>query len=300
MHKNKKAKHQDDKLIDFLLELVFPSVGRKGDKKNSFGCLESIILGNSRIKDENKFDGGNGAEKTRAKPQVHDFFSGKKPGISQDAKLEAVIKSAMEGGNLIYTAELSRKKESDEPPGYSLRIKYEDNGSDERLDIEFVPTGYGLMRLNYGNAGDKNESMNHAAYSISIISKRDGPEKNKNNNAKNNYSIKVVYEDDYNEERLSVSYRRQVDGYLQRHIESREDFTERVPLKFLNILPETMMGGVLGFTYIGDHSMGRRADLTGGTARMVDIHESIHTPDEYETRCITQWIMSKEKSKYIK
>jgi len=46
--------------------------------------------------------------------------------------------------------------------------------------------------------------------------------------------------------------------------------------------------------------MGRRADLTGQTARMVDIHESIHTPDEYETRVLTSWIMEKVRGKYIK
>ena len=76
--------------------------------------------------------------------------------------------------------------------------------------------------------------------------------------------------------------------------------TSRVPLKWLNILPESMMGGVLGFTYLGENFMGRRADLTGWTARMVDIHESIHTPDEYETRVLTSWIMEKARNKYIK
>ena len=76
--------------------------------------------------------------------------------------------------------------------------------------------------------------------------------------------------------------------------------TNRVPLKWLNILPESQMGGILGFTYLGENFMGRRADLTGKTARMVDIHESIHTPDEYETRILTSWIMKKLKPKYIK
>ena len=95
-------------------------------------------------------------------------------------------------------------------------------------------------------------------------------------------------------------HRRILKDYMQLHIQNKEDMTNRVPLKWLNIHPETTMGGVLGFTYIGDPSMGRRADLTGGMARMVDIHESIHTPDEYETVCLTRWIMSKERSKYIK
>ena len=114
------------------------------------------------------------------------------------------------------------------------------------------------------------------------------------------YSIKISYEDGYAEERLSITYRRQLKNYLQKHIEDKEDMSNRVPLKWLNILPETMMGGVLGFTYLGDNSMGRRADLVGKTARMVDIHESIHTPDEYETRVLTEWIMQRQKVRYIK
>ncbi|MBI2646955.1 hypothetical protein HYW99_00590 [Candidatus Woesearchaeota archaeon] len=93
---------------------------------------------------------------------------------------------------------------------------------------------------------------------------------------------------------------------MQLHIESKEDMSNRVPLKWLNILPETFMGGVLGFTYLGENFMTRRADLTGQTARMVDIHESIHTPDEYETRVLTSWIMesvfnkNEKYSKFVK
>ena len=113
------------------------------------------------------------------------------------------------------------------------------------------------------------------------------------------YSIQISYQDNYNEERLSITYKQNLLNYLQQHINSKEDMSNRVPLKWLNILPETMMGGILGFTYLGENFMARRADLIGDTARMVDIHESIHTPDEYETRCITQWIMdTAKKPKY--
>lgn len=96
------------------------------------------------------------------------------------------------------------------------------------------------------------------------------------------------------------AYGKILKDYMQLHLQSKEDMASRVPLKWLNIHPETTMGGVLGFTYIGDPSMGRRADLTGQTARMVDIHESIHTPDEYETRVLTSWIMEKVGGKYIR
>src|SRR3989338_3832164 len=131
-------------------------------------------------------------------------------------------------------------------------------------------------------------------YSSEITNKKDAKDKVVP------YSIRISYEDGYAEERLSITYRQQLKNYLHKHLEDKEDMTNRVPLKWLNILPESMMGGVLGFTYLGDNSMGRRADLVGKTARMVDIHESIHTPDEYETRVLTSWIMEKVRGKYIK
>ncbi len=103
-----------------------------------------------------------------------------------------------------------------------------------------------------------------------------------------------------NQNYLLNPYKKILRDYLQKHISEKEDMANRVPLKWLNILPETSMGGVLGFTYLGENFMARRADLTGKTARMVDIHESIHTPDEYETRVLTSWIMEKVRGKYIK
>ena len=114
------------------------------------------------------------------------------------------------------------------------------------------------------------------------------------------YKLTINYTQNYEIERLSISYAQQVKGYMKEHIKSKEDMSNRVPLKWLNILPENVMGGVLGFTYLGENFMGRRADLTGKTARMVDIHESIRTPDEYETRILTSWIMEKMKTKYVK
>ncbi|MEK6942582.1 MAG: hypothetical protein AABX00_00790 [Nanoarchaeota archaeon] len=85
--------------------------------------------------------------------------------------------------------------------------------------------------------------------------------------------------------------------YLKRFIDSKEDMSQRVQLKWLNILPVSMMGGVLGFTYLGDNSITRREDLI----RMkdeVDIHECMHTNDEYETRIISRWMLEKPDMKY--
>ena len=77
------------------------------------------------------------------------------------------------------------------------------------------------------------------------------------------------------------------------------NFEDRVPGKHVDVHPASMMGGVLGFTYLGQDRMALRDDLIS-MKRMVDIHESIHTPDEYETRVLTDWIMSKPRMKYFK
>ena len=170
--------------------------------------------------------------------------------------------------NIIYSLKLKQPKRDDKKINYSISINYEENQHDDKLKISIKT--------------DEKE-----LYSAETINKKETISKIAP------YGIKISYEHDYNEERLTITYKQQLKNYIQKHIEDKEDMTNRVPLKWLNILPETMMGGVLGFTYIGDNSMGRRADLTGKTARMVDIHESIHTPDEYETRVLTSWIMEK-------
>ena len=171
---------------------------------------------------------------------------------------------------------LRRQKDNNEKTNnYSISIKYEESGSEDKLKISI-----------------KKEEQE--LYSAQITNKKDLNDKSAT------YSIKILYENNYAEERLSIAYKRQLKNYMQQHIESKEDMANRVPLKWLNILPETLMGGVLGFTYLGENFMARRADLTGKTARMVDIHESIHTPDEYETRVLTSWIMEKVRNKYIK
>ncbi|MBI2650293.1 hypothetical protein HYX04_03190 [Candidatus Woesearchaeota archaeon] len=176
---------------------------------------------------------------------------------------------------VFYNLDITRKKNQNKATKYSVSIKYEENQQEDKLKISVRK--------------DEKE-----IYSAEIADKKDLKDK------VIPYSIKISYEDNYAEERLSITYRQQLKNYMQQHIESKEDMTNRVPLKWLNILPETLMGGVLGFTYLGENFMGRRADLTGKTARMVDIHESIHTPDEYETRILTSWIMEKVRGKYIK
>ena len=182
----------------------------------------------------------------------------------------------IKSNNVFYSLSLRRQKTGNEKSSkYSILIQYEENQTEDKLKISV-------------------KQAEKEIYSAEITDKKDSKDRVAP------YGIIINYEDKYGEERLTITYKQQLKNYLQKHISEKEDMTNRVLLKWVNILPETLMGGVLGFTYIGDTSMGRRADLTGKTARMVDIHESIHTPDEYETRILTSWIMEKVRGKYMK
>jgi len=182
----------------------------------------------------------------------------------------------VDSSSLFYSLSLRRQKDKDKKiNNYSISIKYEESSSGERLKVSI-------------NADGKE------VYSAENASEKVIPDKVRP------YSVVITYEDNYAEERLKITYKQQLKSYMKQHMQEKEDMANRVPLKWLNILPENIMGGVLGFTYLGENFMGRRADLVGKTARMVDIHESIHTPDEYETRVLTSWIMEKARGKYIK
>ncbi|MBI2660088.1 hypothetical protein HYX07_02910 [Candidatus Woesearchaeota archaeon] len=189
--------------------------------------------------------------------------------------VKASKKVAINSRDIFYSISLKRQKNKDEKEKYSVSINYEENSGHEKLSIKIRKDG---KEIYSAESSDKKEMKDKVAP----------------------YGVTASYEDRYGEERLTITYRQQLRNYMKKHIENKEDMTNMVPLKWLNIFPESMMGGVLGFTYLGENFMGRRADLTGKTARMVDIHESIHTPDEYETRILTSWIMEKMRPKYVK
>jgi|TARA_Y100000310_G_scaffold343858_1_gene453527 hypothetical protein len=173
-----------------------------------------------------------------------------------------------------YAVAFEREKETKEA-GYTVSITYEETEVEERLSVKVTFEDKPL---------DK--------YSIKI-------KKDKETKTKDNYSIKLVYENNYEKERLSVSYKSTLGAYLNRRQDALHNFEDRVPGKHVDIFSASSMPGVLGFTYLGQDRMALRDDLIG-MKREVDIHESIHTPDEYETRILTDWIMSKSKAKYIK
>ena len=140
-------------------------------------------------------------------------------------------------------------------------------------------------------------------YSTTLFERKDEEELSdlvdKNEVTGNNHE-NLVYIDNYQQERQGTIYSSAIGDYRDRRIESMHDFTDRVPGKNLETFPVSGNEGLYGYTFLGDIKAWRRDDLSGNFAKMVDIHESIHTPDEYETRILTDWIMTKQISKYIK
>jgi len=156
----------------------------------------------------------------------------------------------------------------EEDSGYSVAISYDNSSKEERLQLKAEST-------------DEMEK-----YSITIT---------KPDELLKYYAITIEYETP--KEKISFEYIVPVRSYREEREEKLQDFTNKVD-KSLAILPKSVMGGVLGFTYIGENYMARRDDLTGSTANMVDVHETIHTPDEYETRILTSWMLTREKPRY--
>ena len=148
---------------------------------------------------------------------------------------------------------------------YSVNVNYKLNEDEEKLEVN----------INIKDQINKNIEK----YNLEIIKK---PQQYIISEKYNNHEIK------YTVPKLS---------YHQIREDKIQDFTNAVD-KSLTLLPKSIMGGVLGFTYLGENFMARRDDLTGAKALMVDVHEAIHTPDEYETRVLTAWMLKREMPKY--
>lgn len=158
-----------------------------------------------------------------------------------------------------------RKKIDD---ALSFVVKYSENEKEQKLTVE-------------GEDGKEN-------YSFEIIKEKDVIEKEP-------YQLNIVYESNKTEEKLKVKYT--LRDYPTERERALQDFTNVLD-KTLHIMPKSLMGGVLGYTYLGENFMARREDLSGAKALMVDVHEAIHTDNEYETRVLTDWILSRERPKY--
>jgi len=92
-----------------------------------------------------------------------------------------------------------------------------------------------------------------------------------------------------------VEYESYNDKYLLQQLMQRKDFTSKVPPKTLERWPKAWMGhDVWGLTVLGWGWMVVRDDLNPEKSYETQVHEAIHTPDEYETRVITRWMLDTE------
>lgn len=89
-------------------------------------------------------------------------------------------------------------------------------------------------------------------------------------------------------------YQSREERYLERfRRQAREAFLMAIPLTGVKWFPRSGNEGLYGYTYRQSGKIAMREDLKGNLEEKADtdIHESIHTSDEYETRRITEWIL---------
>jgi len=200
---------------------------------------------------------------------------------SSKEKIEAFKDKVPEDSEILFFHEKTESREdvrlsyskivesSDEKISYDVEISYQKTVTEEKTTIK---------------VRDRKEN---AAYTVAVGKDKAEHEKN--------YHVQIRYEDP--KRTVNLEYNVPLWSYLEEREDKLQDFTNRVD-KSLTLMPKSLMGGVLGFTYLGENFMARRDDLVGDTARMVDVHEAIHTPDEYETRILTDWMLKREIIKY--
>tara|TARA_Y100000310_G_C20570602_1_gene757803 strand:- start:292 stop:1041 length:750 start_codon:yes stop_codon:yes gene_type:complete len=179
---------------------------------------------------------------------------------------------------------IREKDESEEK--IQLRYGVKEEGLNYSVDVSYVDDGLTEETEIKVSVRDEVEEE-ISKYSVKVSKGLSEEEKG--------YSIFIKYEG--KGKSVGVEYSIPISLYLELREEALQDFTNAVD-KSLEILPPSIMGGVLGFTYLGENYMARRSDLTGGKAYMVDVHEAIHTPDEYETRVLVSWMLSRTVSVY--
>ncbi len=82
-------------------------------------------------------------------------------------------------------------------------------------------------------------------------------------------------------------------AYHERRDQALQDFTSLVPDKIADIRPLPI--GLYGFTYLNTNYMAINEVVSFHKQRETMVHEAIHTQDEYETRQITAWMLSKDQ-----
>jgi len=92
------------------------------------------------------------------------------------------------------------------------------------------------------------------------------------------------------------------DNYLEKFRADNKDLSRFLPFVTINKFSFSGNEFLYGWTYRTSAVINIRDDLQGEKRTEVEIHEAIHTSDEYETRRITEWIMQslpKMEDKYL-
>ena len=98
-----------------------------------------------------------------------------------------------------------------------------------------------------------------------------------------------------------IGYKPTARDYMKEFVRNLSDFTNLIPNKRLEKRQPNQMDGAYGFTYAPPalDYICLDSTLVGKFKEEVDVHESIHTEDEYETRVLSRWMVeNKEKDRY--
>ena len=169
---------------------------------------------------------------------------------------------------------------------YSVSVKYHSTDEEDRVDVSIA---FDEEHESETVIRSRSKTSNSKNYSFVLTRKKELDERK-------GYEVHATYSYSKGQEEAAVEYRAK--SYAERLTDQKGDFSERVPFKVLHMKPKNQMGGALGYTFLGESYMAMRDDLQGELKREVDIHESIHTPNEYETRVLTWWMMQKPKIEY--
>lgn len=104
---------------------------------------------------------------------------------------------------------------------------------------------------------------------------------------------KITYELLEHESARDSSALQPSSDYQERREQALQDFTNLVPDKIIDIQPLPI--GLYGFTYLNTNYMAISEVVSFHKQRETIVHEAIHTQDEYETRVITAWMLSKDQ-----
>ncbi len=167
---------------------------------------------------------------------------------------------------------------------YRMKVSYRSIGNEEEIDVTISMESESASEEIIRKTSRRKEQKE---YSFSIRRQRENQRP---------YDVSIAYSYEKGEELATIEYAQK--SYSRQFLEQKNDCTQRVLLKNLHLKPKNLMGGVLGYTFLGENFMARRDDLIGSLKEEVDIHESIHTDHEYETRVLTWWIMEKAKMPY--